>query len=167
MASVSRINGFRPVKTISGAPYSGKANLYFMASGDSTVVMVGDAVKIAGDARAASGAPTVTRCGATDIPVGVVVGILFSGVGNGSGLSGDCLTEHGHQWIGCDISQDMLMVAKEQEVEGDILLNDMGQVLAYSLIPSRASWSISAIFYTTPLVYARLCHHHQWLYGNG
>lgn len=82
MASVSRINGFRPVKTLSGAPYSGKANLYFMASGDSTVVMVGDAVKIAGDARAASGAPTVTRCGATDIPVGVVVGILFSGVGN-------------------------------------------------------------------------------------
>ena len=82
MASVSRINGFRPVKTLSGAPYSGKANLYFMASGDSTVVMVGDAVKIAGDARGASGAPTVTRCGATDIPVGVVVGILFSGVGN-------------------------------------------------------------------------------------
>ncbi len=82
MASVSRINGFKPVKTISGAPYSGKANLYFMASGDSTVVMVGDAVKIAGDARTASGAPTVTRCGATDIPVGVVVGILFSGVGN-------------------------------------------------------------------------------------
>lgn len=82
MASVSRINGFRPVKTLSGAPYTGKANLYFMDSGDSTVVMVGDAVKIAGDARAASGAPTVTRCGATDIPVGVVVGILFSGVGN-------------------------------------------------------------------------------------
>ena len=82
MASVSRINGFRPVKSITGAPYSGKANLYFLASGDSTVVMVGDAVKIAGDARAASGAPTVTRCGATDIPVGVVVGFLFTGVGN-------------------------------------------------------------------------------------
>lgn len=82
MASVSRINGFRPVKTLSGAPYSGKANLYFMAAADATVVMVGDAVKIAGDARGASGAPTVTRCGATDIPVGVVVGILFSGVGN-------------------------------------------------------------------------------------
>lgn len=82
MASVSRINGFRPVKTLSGAPYTGKANLYFMSSGDSTVVMVGDAVKIAGDARAANGAPTVTRCGATDIPVGVVVGIVFTGVGN-------------------------------------------------------------------------------------
>lgn len=82
MASVSRINGFRPVKTVSGAPYSGKANLYFVPSSNSDVIMVGDAVKLAGDARAASGAPTVARCGATDIPIGVVVGILFSGVAN-------------------------------------------------------------------------------------
>lgn len=49
-------------------------------------------------------------------------------VGCGSGLSGDCLTESGHQWIGCDISNDMLLVAKEQDVEGDVVLNDMGQV---------------------------------------
>ena len=82
MASVSRISGFRPVKNTTGAPYSGKAGLYFVPSSDSTVIMVGDAVKLAGDARAASGAPTVTRCGATDVPVGIVVGILFSGVGN-------------------------------------------------------------------------------------
>ena len=82
MASVSRINGFRPVKSITGAPYNGASNVYFVPSSDSTVIMVGDAVKLAGDARAASGAPTVTRCGATDIPVGVVVGILFSGVGD-------------------------------------------------------------------------------------
>lgn len=82
MASVSRINGFRPVKSITGAPYSGGANVYFVPSSDSTVIMVGDAVKLLGDARAASGVPTVTRCGATDIPVGVVVGILFSGMGD-------------------------------------------------------------------------------------
>lgn len=82
MASVSRINGFRPVKTVSGAPYTGKANVYFADSGNSDVIMVGDAVKLAGNARAATGAPTVARCGATDVPIGVVVGILFSGVGN-------------------------------------------------------------------------------------
>lgn len=86
MSSVSRINGFRPVKTTTGAPYNGQANVYFMAAGDSTVVMVGDAVKIAGDARAATGVATVTRCGATDIPVGVVVGILFSGVGDSQNM---------------------------------------------------------------------------------
>ncbi len=83
MASVSRINGFRPVKTITGAPYNGQANLYFVPASDSSVIMVGDAVKLAGDARAASGVPTVTRVsGATDIPLGVVVGIVFSGVAN-------------------------------------------------------------------------------------
>lgn len=87
MASVSRIFGFRPVKTITGAPYSGQGNVYFLDSGDSSVVMVGDAVKLAGDARAATGVPTVTRVsGATDIPVGIVVGILFSGVGDAQNI---------------------------------------------------------------------------------
>ena len=82
MASVSRANGFRPVKTVLGAAYNGQSNVYFVPSTDSTVIMVGDAVKLAGDARAATGAPTVTRAGATDVPVGIVVGILFTGVGD-------------------------------------------------------------------------------------
>jgi len=82
MSTVSRINGFRPVKTGSG-PYTGQANLYFVPASDATVIMVGDAVKLLGDARAATGVPTVTRIAAgTDIPVGVVVGILFTGVGD-------------------------------------------------------------------------------------
>lgn len=83
MASVSRINGFRPVKSVTGAPYNGGANVYFVPSTDSTVIMVGDAVILAGDARAATGVPTVTRlASATGIPVGIVVGILFTGVGD-------------------------------------------------------------------------------------
>lgn len=83
MSSVSRINGFRPVKIITGAPWNGQSEVCFMDSGDSTVVMVGDAVKLAGNARAATGVPTVTRVsGATDIPYGIVVGILFTGVGD-------------------------------------------------------------------------------------
>jgi hypothetical protein len=82
MSSVSRINGFRPIKTNVG-PYTGQANVYFVPASDSTVIMVGDAVKLLGDARAATGVPTVTRVsGATDIPIGVVVGILFSGMGD-------------------------------------------------------------------------------------
>jgi hypothetical protein len=83
MSSVSRINGFRPVKTVTGAAWNGQASVYFVPSSDSTVIMVGDAVKLLGDGRAASGVPTVTRVsGATDIPVGIVVGILFTGVGD-------------------------------------------------------------------------------------
>jgi len=84
MSSVSRINGLRPVKMITGAPYNGQASLYFVPSSNSDVIMVGDVVKLAGDARSPTGVPTVARhaSGATEAAVGVVVGIVFSGVGD-------------------------------------------------------------------------------------
>jgi hypothetical protein len=83
MSSVNRLNGFRPVKTLTGSPYNGQGEIAFIPASDSSVVMVGDAVKLLGDARAATGVPTVTRVSAgTDIALGVVVGILFSGVGD-------------------------------------------------------------------------------------
>ncbi len=83
MAQVSRINGFRPVKTATGAAWNGQGEVCFLDSGNSTVVMVGDIVQLAGDARAASGVPTVTRLAtATGVPFGVVVGILFTGMGD-------------------------------------------------------------------------------------
>ncbi|KAL0705898.1 hypothetical protein Bca4012_072323 [Brassica carinata] len=40
-------------------------------------------------------------------------------IGCGFGLSGETISENGHQWID---------VAVEREVEGDLLLGDMGQV---------------------------------------
>lgn len=84
MSSTSQVNGFRPVKMITGAPYTGQANLYFVDSGNSDVIMVGDVVKIEGSSRSPSGAPTVARHagGATEAAVGVVVGILYTGVGD-------------------------------------------------------------------------------------
>jgi 18S rRNA (guanine1575-N7)-methyltransferase len=48
-------------------------------------------------------------------------------VGCGSGLSGGVLDEQGHFWVGMDISSAMLDIALEREVEGDVLLTDMGQ----------------------------------------
>lgn len=84
MASVSRINGFRPVKHLNGSPYNGQANLYFVPSSNSDVIMVGDLVKLAGDGRSPTGVPTVARHagGASEAALGVVVGILFEGVGD-------------------------------------------------------------------------------------
>ena len=84
MANVSRINGFKPVKHLNGSPYNGQANLYFVPSSNNDVIMVGDVVKLAGNSRSPTGAPTVARHagGATEAAVGVVVGILFSGVGD-------------------------------------------------------------------------------------
>lgn len=84
MASVSRINGFRPVKYLDGKPYTGQANIYFVPSSNSDVIMVGDVVKLAGDSRSPTGVQTVARHagGATETAVGVVVGILYSGMGD-------------------------------------------------------------------------------------
>jgi hypothetical protein len=83
MASVSRISGLRLVKNQTGGSMTGQVETMFVPASDASVIMVGDPVKLLGDARAASGVPTVTRIsGATDIPVGVVVGISFEGQGD-------------------------------------------------------------------------------------
>ena len=82
MSSVSRINGFRLVKSLAGG-FNAQTELMFVPASDSTVIMVGDAVQLAGDARSPTGAPTVTRlASATGIPVGIVIGISFEGVGD-------------------------------------------------------------------------------------
>lgn len=83
MASVSRLNGFRLVKNLAGGSMTGQTEVMFVPASDASVIMVGDAVKLLGDARAATGVPTVTRVSAgTDIPVGIVVGISFEGQGD-------------------------------------------------------------------------------------
>jgi len=82
MSSVSRINGFRPVKTLDGKPWTGACNTYFVPSSDATAIYIGDPVKLAGDARSASGVPTVTIGGTGAAIVGFVVGVAFEGVGD-------------------------------------------------------------------------------------
>ncbi|KGN50577.1 18S rRNA (guanine-N(7))-methyltransferase RID2 isoform X1 [Cucumis sativus] len=70
---------------------------------------------------------------------------LLLDIGCGSGLSGETLSEHGHQWIGLDISQSMLNVALERETDGDLLLGDMGQGLGIRPGVVDGAISISAV----------------------
>ncbi|KAJ1433458.1 S-adenosyl-L-methionine-dependent methyltransferase [Sesbania bispinosa] len=70
---------------------------------------------------------------------------LLLDIGCGSGLSGETLSENGHHWIGFDISPSMLNVALEREVEGDLLLNDMGQGLGLRPGVIDGAISISAV----------------------
>ncbi|XP_026452845.1 18S rRNA (guanine-N(7))-methyltransferase RID2-like [Papaver somniferum] len=70
---------------------------------------------------------------------------LLLDIGCGSGLSGETLSESGHQWIGLDISDSMLNVALEREVEGDLLLSDMGQGLGFRDGVIDGAISISAV----------------------
>lgn len=82
MSSVSRANGFRLAKSLAGG-FNFQTEMMFVPASDATVIMVGDLVQLAGDARSPTGAPTVTRlASATGTPVGVVVGITFEGMGD-------------------------------------------------------------------------------------
>jgi len=70
---------------------------------------------------------------------------LLLDVGCGSGLSGDYLSEEGHQWVGVDISSAMLDVAVEREVEGGLVLADMGEGLPFRPGTFDGCISISAL----------------------
>lgn len=72
-------------------------------------------------------------------------------VGCGSGLSGEILSavepEQGgpHIWVGMDISASMLDIALQREVDGDLLLADIGQGVPFRPGSLDAAVSISAI----------------------
>lgn len=70
---------------------------------------------------------------------------LLLDIGCGSGMSGETLSEAGHQWVGTDISRSMLEVAREREAEGDLILSDMGQGLPYRPAMFDGCVSISAV----------------------
>ncbi|KAL1305627.1 hypothetical protein AAFC00_007227 [Neodothiora populina] len=76
---------------------------------------------------------------------------LILDIGCGSGLSGEILSnveaDDGgpHTWIGMDISASMLAQALDRDVEGDLLLADIGQGVPFRPGTFDAAISISAI----------------------
>jgi 18S rRNA (guanine1575-N7)-methyltransferase len=72
-------------------------------------------------------------------------------VGCGSGLSGEILSavlpEEGgpHTWVGMDVAPAMLDIALQRDVEGDLLLADIGQGVPFRAGTFDAAISISAI----------------------
>lgn len=72
-------------------------------------------------------------------------------IGCGSGLSGEILSsvdpsEGGpHIWVGMDISASMLDIALQRDVEGDLMLADIGQGVPFRAGSFDAAISISAI----------------------
>merc|ERR1711915_424985 len=66
-------------------------------------------------------------------------------LGCGSGLSGECIEEQDHMWVGLDISQAMLNIAKEREIEGDVACSDLGNGLPFRAGSFDGAISISAL----------------------
>jgi len=76
MANVDSAFGLRPVRTLSGAPWTGQTIECVIPSSDGTATFLGDAVKLSGTADTGdeNGAPTVIQAAAGDVVFGVIVG---------------------------------------------------------------------------------------------
>lgn len=76
MANVDAAFGLRPIRYVSGAPYNGACNKYYIPATDTdAAAYIGSLVKLTGGADA-NGIPVVTANVATTNPViGVVVGV--------------------------------------------------------------------------------------------
>ncbi len=98
MANLSRIAGFRPVRSIDSNPYMGSSTLYGVSASDATAMFVGDLVKVDSTNRSTAIAdvyapliPFITVTGGTittTVYRGVAVGFLpepeFSNTGRAS-----------------------------------------------------------------------------------
>jgi len=96
---------------------------------------------------------------------------LVLDVGCGSGISGEVLTELGHQWVGTDISPSMLSCAVDRETDGDLILADMGAQMRFRPGIFDGVISISALQWLCNCdrkghePFARLRCFFQWLYN--
>jgi hypothetical protein len=80
MANVNAVTGLSPVGTVTGAPFNEQGQLYAIANTASYTFAIGDIVKSA-VGNDANGVALVTKAGATDVPLGVVVSIRVANPG--------------------------------------------------------------------------------------
>lgn len=79
MANSDTPFGLKPAKYLSGAPYNGACNIYGTASGDGTLIGIGDPVTYAGTTTTTADGriyPDVKRAATGEIIVGVMVGVV-------------------------------------------------------------------------------------------
>lgn len=78
MPNASNVNGATPVRTLLGAAYTGGGRLYSVPAGDSTAILIGDFVKLAGTAQTIGDVTyaDVARAATGDVIVGVCTGVV-------------------------------------------------------------------------------------------
>ena len=89
MANVNAPYGLSPVKHVTGSPWNGQANMYYVASGNTVAFYIGDVVQATNTGDVTTGLPGATLFGTrgststSGAPRGVIVGI-----GSAAGTAG-------------------------------------------------------------------------------
>lgn len=78
MANLNAPFGLRPVGQVNGQPYSGSVRQYSVPSGDSTAIMLGDPVTLAGTSQIINGQvfSDIKRAATGDILLGAAIAVL-------------------------------------------------------------------------------------------
>lgn len=74
MANTDRPAGLKPVRYLNGAPWNGKARMYYVRSDYATALFIGDTIKSGGSADALGKYATVEASGDTGNIRGVIIG---------------------------------------------------------------------------------------------
>lgn len=81
MANINRPNGLSPIGNFQGGSWNQQGRMYYIPSTDSTnTYAIGDIVKSATSADA-NGVPAVTKATASDVPLGIIVGVRVADPG--------------------------------------------------------------------------------------
>lgn len=128
MANTNRVNGFRPVKHINGAPYNGQANLYYIPAGETAAVQIGDLV-ILSNSDSLDGVPAVERAAASGaVAAAVLVGsVVGFPVAPASGLdTPQYRAASTARYVYVADSPDLVFEAQEDGVGGAIAATSVG-----------------------------------------
>lgn len=155
MPNVDKPKGFWPVRTVTGAPWNGQVEHFYIPASDATAVYIGDVVKAGGTSGGAGvtvsginveGMPTVTRAtvGTTgqDI-VGVVVGFKYA--------PGTTVPEKKHREASTArvamvaLAKDNLFEVQEDADTTPIAAASMGLNVAYTLTAGSATTGLSGM----------------------
>jgi hypothetical protein len=123
MANVDVPQGLRPLRYLSGAPYNGAVNRYFVPDTDIVNIFLGGLVKLAGSADS-EGVPTVTG----DITTGDAVIGVVSGVEEITQDSTTFREASTARYVFVADDPNLLFEVQEDSVGGALVAGDIGEV---------------------------------------
>lgn len=145
MANVDAAFGFKPVRYRSGAPYNGAATRYYIASGETNNIFIGDPVALSGTGGEIGDRglrPGVARAAASSDVVGVVVGFENLTSDNLSRTYRPASTE-GYLLVADD--PDLIFEVQEDSDTSTLAATNIGQNIDHIIGTGSTTTGVSAV----------------------